>query len=233
MASTILVGIRACSTVCRPIGDTPIVSLAKSSQALTLYLNKCRSWDWTDREFNKKLFSPAYMGGNGGHDGRGGAVVTGPFTLNGGWVVNSVLHRVAWFVRDPTNPTMTVKDGDTWKVQPSLGRSLVRYMGDFEDLATNADIIEFTKRKSAFGPEKLVLRADIIPHNPSSTGDPPESSPEGFKMPRGTFLITNTQTTTHAVASSPILVDQTAAPVAASGGNQDPPVYLTDRAFRK
>jgi hypothetical protein len=59
-------------------------------------------------------------------------------------------------------------------------------MGDLEDLATKADVVEFTKRRAMFGPEKLVLRDDFIPVNP--TGPPTESPPEnGPPLPRGTF----------------------------------------------
>jgi hypothetical protein len=82
----------------------------------------------------------------------------------------------------------TVRDPHTndWAIQPSLGRSIVRYMGDFEDLATKADVVEFTKRKVMFGPEKLVLREDLIPVNP--TGPPaPDPPGNGPPLPRGTF----------------------------------------------
>jgi len=143
------------------------------------------SWDWTDREFNKQLFSSAYMGGNGGFDGKGGALVTGPFTLHGGWVVNTALHRNAWFTRGPNGTTLQDPTTGSWLVQPSLGRSLVRYLGDFEDLATSADIIEFTKRRHMFGPERLVYRSDLIPVNP----DEGESQPSNLPMPRGTIHI--------------------------------------------
>lgn len=100
-------------------------------------------------------------------------LVNGPFTLHSGWAVEPALHRPAWFVRGPGGTS--VRDPDTanvsepkgkFKVQPSLGRSIVRYLGDFEDLATKADIIEFTKRKSMFGPPRLVLRSDMVPTNP-------------------------------------------------------------------
>lgn len=165
-----------------------------------------KSWDWTDREFNKKLFSPSYIGGNGGHDGKGGAVVNGPFTLDGGWVVNPVLHRPSWFVDGGNGTTLTDPTTHTWAIQPSLGRSIVRYMGDFEDLATPADVIEFTKRKAAFGPEKLIIREDLIPVNPTS--EPSTTAvPNAKPLPRGTLHIGDTLPS-EAVAHLPWLVNQ-------------------------
>ena len=140
------------------------------------------SWDWTDCEFNK-LFSSAYMGGNGGFDGKGGALVTGPFTLHGGWVANTALHRIAWFTRGPNGTTQKDPTTRSWMVQPSLGRSVVRYLGDFEDLATRTDIIEFTKHRHMFGPERLVYRSDLISVNPDNS--PPSTIP----MSRGTIHI--------------------------------------------
>ena len=125
------------------------------------------------------------MGGNGGFDGKGGALVTGPFTLDGGWVVNTALHRNAWFTRGPNGTTSKDPTTGSWVVQPSLGRSVVRYLGDFEDLATPADIIEFTKRRHMFGPERLVYRSDLIPVNPEDDSSPLTALP----MPRGTIYI--------------------------------------------
>ena len=126
------------------------------------------------------------MGGNGGFDGKGGALVTGPFTLHGGWVVNTALHRNAWFSRGPNGTTLKDPATGSWMVQPSLGRSVVRYLGDFEDLATPADIIEFTKRRHMFGPERLVYRSDLIPVNPDDDTSPPRRT---LPMPRGTIHI--------------------------------------------
>ncbi len=115
------------------------------------------SWDWTDREFNKTLFSDKYVGGNGGAKGKGGAVVDGPFTLHQGWEVKTALHRPTWFKPTRENQIYYVQ-------QPSLGRSIIRYLGDLEDLATEADITEFCRRRATYGPRALVRRNDLIPH---------------------------------------------------------------------
>jgi hypothetical protein len=150
------------------------------------------SWDWTDREFNKKLFSANYMGGNGGHDQKGGALVNGPFSLDAGWAANLVLHRPSWFVRGDNDTTKIDPETHRWAIQPSLGPSILRYMGDFEDLATSADIIEFTKRKSAFGPERLVLRGDLISVDPDGPRTAAGHASNGTSLPRGTFHVGDT-----------------------------------------
>ncbi|KAF4612866.1 hypothetical protein D9613_011198 [Agrocybe pediades] len=104
-------------------------------------------WDWTDREFTQKLLSPSMMGGNGGHNSTGGAVISGPFSLQEGWSCPLALHRSSWF-RFPIFEKQTNFKSKKDEVDPqqlSLGRSIVRYLGDFDDLATTADIIEFSK----------------------------------------------------------------------------------------
>ncbi|KAF8638949.1 hypothetical protein AX16_010423 [Volvariella volvacea WC 439] len=194
-------------------------------------------WDWTDREFNKVLFSPAYMGGNGGHDGKGGAMVNGPFTLDQGWMIETALHRPAWFVRDPNNPGGSLKDPVTgeWKVQASLGRSIVRYLGDFEDLATTTDVIEFTKRKALFGPEKLVMRSDMIPQNPGPANPSPNTH-----LPNGTIYI-GRELPPHLYPTqlvSEASVTSTGSSTVDSGGASQttankPLVWDSDRAFRE
>jgi hypothetical protein len=119
-------------------------------------------------------------------------------------------------------------------------------MGDFEDLATPADIIEFTKRKSAFGPEKLVLREDLIPINPTSppssptTGTPKPPTNDGSNLkplPRGTLHIGDSLPA-EAVPSLPWLVNQASEKTTATRmASDDIPVMETagdnDHAFRR
>ena len=188
------------------------------------------SWDWTDREFSRKLFSSAYMGGNGGFDGKGGALVTGPFTLHGGWVANTALHRISWFTRGPNGTTLKDPTTGSWMVQPSLGRSVVRYLGDFEDLATPADIIEFTKRKHMFGPERLVYRSDLISVNPDDNNSPPSTSP----MPRGTIHIGGGTVPLSALPENSWIKNRHNLLLQPQGGNDDPMKDAgdSDRSFR-
>ncbi|KAF9473237.1 Di-copper centre-containing protein [Pholiota conissans] len=151
-------------------------------------------WDWTDHEFTKKLLSPAMMGGNGGHSGAGGALVQGPFTLEQGWSAVPALHRSSWFRSFIGARGTDADDADDRQnmQQPSLGRSIVRYMGEVEDLANTADILDLAKRKAVFGPDKLVVRNDNVQ---PVADDEAEDEPIDMKvtevkpMPRGTFHI--------------------------------------------
>lgn len=133
------------------------------------------------------------MGGNGGHDGKGGAVVDGPFTLQQGWTVNTALHRPSWFIPLEVHHENVGEDVSSTVQQPSLGRSIVRYMGDCADLANRADILEYAKRKAVFGPDKLIVRSDTVQPVPDSH---PEGRSGAYEkaaiLPRGTLHIGDT-----------------------------------------
>ncbi len=71
--------------------------------------------------------------------------------------------------------------------RPSLGRSIVRYVGDVDDLANRADILDVAKRKAMFGPDKLVVRADSVQPVPDEDGE--IEVPRTDEYPRGTFHV--------------------------------------------
>jgi len=124
------------------------------------------------------------MGSNGGHNSTGGAVINGPFSLQEGWSCNLALHRSSWFRFTASQGDNDSKgqDSKTDMQQSSMGRSIVRYLGDFEDLATTADVIEFTKSKAVFGPDKLILRDEnVLPvtNEAKSKDDKPPWLPRG------------------------------------------------------
>ena len=172
-----------------PVSDIAIVSVPLRINLEEEQLNHNTSWDWTDHEFTKKLLSPAMMGGTGGHDGAGGALVDGPFSLGKGWVATEALHRPSWFVPMIEAQDEGEKNSDEVQTsqRPSLGRSIVRYVGDVNDLANRADILDIAKRKAMFGPDKLVVRADNV--QPVPDDEEETEVPHTDKYPRGTFHI--------------------------------------------
>ena len=52
-------------------------------------------------------------------------------------------------------------------------------MGDSEDLATEADVTEFCRRKPTFGPRALVRRDDLLPRRPATEISNDASFPTG------------------------------------------------------
>lgn len=128
------------------------------------------------------------MGGNGGHDGAGGALVDGPFSLQQGWVATPVLHRPSWYAPIVEAKDEGEKNSDEVQTdqRPSLGRSIVRYIGDIDDLANRVDVL-LAKRKATFGPDKLVVRADNVQPVPDKGGE--TEVPRNDEYPRGTFHV--------------------------------------------